>query len=162
MRIAVYPGSFDPVSNGHLEILYRAVKEFDKVYVVVSFNPKKKYTFTSAERVSLLQRAIGNNPKIIVEENSDLLLNYAKEKNASIIIRGIRNINDFQNEITFFQFNQSINKEIDTFLLFPSTDNLFLSSSSIKELVIFNKSIENYVPKHLANEISRIIKERMI
>jgi len=161
MKTAIYPGSFDPITNGHLDILERVCKQFDKVYLLAAMNPNKKYTFTPEERVDFIKQAIGNNPKVEVETSSDLILNYAKEKNATVIIRGIRNIIDFQNEITLFSFNRSISKDIDTFLLFPSSDNLFLSSSRIKELVLFNKPIDEYVPRHLASEISRLIKLRL-
>ena len=128
-------GSFDPVSNGHLDIIERAAKVFDLVYVLVSLNPNKKYVFTDEERVDLLKEATKHIKNVIVEASSQLVLEYAKARNCSVIIRGMRNFNDYQSEITLFQFNQTIDKSIDTFILFPSTANLFLSSSAIKELV---------------------------
>ena len=161
MKIAVYPGSFDPISNGHIDIIHRAANIFDKVYVLCSINPNKKYTFTNEERVYMLKEATKNIPNVIVEESDKLVLQFAKEKNADVIIRGMRNINDYQNEITLFQFNRSIDSSIDTFVLFPSTDNLFLSSSSIKELVKFGSDITPYVPSSLVNYIQVRIKERL-
>ena len=158
-RIAIYPGSFDPLSNGHLDIIKRACKIFDKLYVLVSINPVKNYLFTTEERISMLKTATKELDNVIVEGSSSLVLNYAKEKNACVIIRGMRNIIDYQNEITLFQFNRSIDSEIDTFVLFPSTDNLFLSSSSIKELVKFDSDITPYVPKELVEFIKKRIKE---
>ena len=158
-RIAIYPGSFDPLSNGHLDIIKRACKIFDKLYVLVSINPVKNYLFTTEERISMLKTATKELDNVIVEGSSSLVLNYAKEKNACVIIRGMRNIIDYQNEITLFQFNRSIDSEIDTFVLFPSTDNLFLSSSSIKELVKFDSDITPYVPKELVEFITKRIKE---
>ena len=159
MKIALYPGSFDPLSNGHLDIIRRAAKIFDKIYVLVSVNPVKNYLFTMEERVDMLKHATSDLPNVEVEGSSSLVLNYAKEKNAQIIIRGMRNIIDYQNEITLFQFNRSIDSEIDTFVLFPSTDNLFLSSSSIKELVKFDSDISPYVPHDLVEFITKRIKE---
>ena len=158
-KIAIYPGSFDPLSNGHLDIIKRASKIFDKIYVLVSVNPVKNYLFTMEERVDMLKKATSDLDNVYVEGSSSLVLNYAKEKNAQIIIRGVRNIIDYQNEITLFQFNRSIDSNVDTFVLFPSTDNLFLSSSSIKELVKFDSDISPYVPAYLVDFITKRIKE---
>jgi pantetheine-phosphate adenylyltransferase len=160
MRIAVYPGSFDPVSNGHLDIIRRAAKIFDQVYVLISINPQKKYVFTTEERKELLLEATKDIKNVQVEVYQGLVLEFAKSKGASVIIRGIRNVLDYQNEITLFQFNYSIDDSIDTFILFPSTNNLFLSSTGIKELVMFNKDISKFVPEHLSERISRVIMER--
>ncbi len=156
--IAVYPGSFDPVSNGHLDIIRRASKIFDTVYVLVSINPVKNYCFSTQERVFMLNECTKDLPNVIIEASESLVLNFAKSKNAQVIIRGMRNIMDYQNEITLFQFNRSIDSSIDTFILFPSTDNLFLSSSSIKELIKFDSDISPYVPKGLVNFIRDKIK----
>lgn len=161
MSVAVYPGSFDPVSNGHLDIVTRASKVFDTVYVLVSINPNKKYLFTEIERLEMMKIATKNLPNVIVEASSSLVLNYAKEKNAHVIIRGLRNFIDYQSEITLFQFNRSIDDNIDTFILFPSANNLFLSSSAIKELVMFDSDISNYVPKELVEKITNKIKGGM-
>lgn len=160
MKIAIYPGSFDPVSNGHLDIIERAAKIFDKVYVLASINPNKKYLFTDEERVAMLKYATKHIPNVEVEGSKCLVLNYAREKEASVIIRGLRNFIDYQNEITLFQFNRSIDNHIDTILFFPSANNLFLSSSSIKELVMFDAEIHNYVPKGLAELIKTKIKQK--
>ncbi|HHU55786.1 MAG TPA: pantetheine-phosphate adenylyltransferase [Acholeplasmataceae bacterium] len=160
MKIAVYPGSFDPVSNGHLDIIERAAKIFDKVYVLVSINPNKQYTFTDQERVEMMKLATKKYENVVVEASKCLVLNFARKKNAQVIIRGLRNINDYQSEITLFQFNRSIDNNIDTFVLFPSANNLFLSSSSIKELVLFGADIANYVPEGLAEMIAKKIKTR--
>ncbi|CCY07884.1 phosphopantetheine adenylyltransferase [Coprobacillus sp. CAG:698] len=159
MKIAVYPGSFDPVSNGHIDIIKRAAKIFDKLYVLVSVNPVKKYWFTTTERVNMLRETTKDLDNVIVESDDRLVLKYAKEKNANVIIRGLRNIIDYENEISLFQFNRSIDPSIDTFVLFPSSNNLFLSSSSIKELVKFGSDISPYVPKELVEFITKKISD---
>lgn len=161
MKIAVYPGSFDPVSNGHLDIIERAAKVFDKVYVVVSINLNKQSIFTVDEKVWMLKEVTKHIPNVTVEASKDLLLQYAQSRNASVIIRGLRNFIDYQDEITLFQFNRSIAPNIDTFILFPSANNLFLSSSSIKELVSFNSDISSYVPKQLVAYITETLKKRL-
>ena len=159
MKIAVYPGSFDPVSNGHIDIIKRAAKIFDKLYVLVSVNPVKKYCFTTTERVNMLRETTNDLDNVIVESDDRLVLKYAKEKNANVIIRGLRNFIDYENEISLFQFNRSIDPSIDTFVLFPSSNNLFLSSSSIKELVKFGSDISPYVPKELVDFITKKISD---
>lgn len=161
MKIAVYPGSFDPISNGHLDIIQRAAKVFDKLYVVVSVNPVKNYCFTTEERVYMLKTATKNLDNVIIEYDDGLVLNYAKTRNANVIIRGMRNILDYENEISLFQFNHTIDSSIDTFVLFPSSNNLFLSSSSIKELVKFNSDISPYVPAELVEYIREKINNNM-
>ena len=160
MRIAVYPGSFDPVSSGHLDIIKRAAKVFKKVYVLVSINPNKNYIFTNDERKYMLEVATKDLENVEVHLSSDLVLDFARKNNANVIIRGMRNFIDYQSEITLFQFNRSIDNSIDTFILFPSTDNLFISSSAIKELVLFGNDISKYVPEGLSDFISNKILER--
>ena len=158
MKIAVYPGSFDPISNGHLDIIERSSKVFDKVYVLCSINPNKKYSFTTEERVEMLKYATKHLDNVIIASSDKLMLEFVHEVGATVIIRGIRNIMDYENEITRFQFNRSIDNEVDTFVLFPSQNNLFLSSSSIKELVKFGSDISNYVPQGLAEKITTKLK----
>lgn len=158
MHIAIYPGSFDPISNGHLDIIERSAKVFDKLYVLVSVNPAKNYVFTDDERTMMLKEATKHIDNVIVEASSKLVLDYAKSVGATVIIRGLRNFIDYQNEITLFQFNRSIDSNIDTFILFPSQDNLFLSSSAIKELVMFDSDISKYVPHGLSDFIIKKIK----
>lgn len=161
MKIAVYPGSFDPISNGHLDIIKRASKLFDKVYILVSLNPKKKYVFSEEERVDMLKKSCQDLDNVIVIASKSLVLDFARSHNACAIIRGLRNHSDFDTEMELFQFNHTIDKNIETLLLFPSANNLFLSSSSIKELVMFNSDISNYVPHVVKDEIYSKLKERL-
>lgn len=161
MKIAIYPGSFDPLSNGHLDIIKRASKLFDKIYILVSINPKKSYVFTDEERVNIVKKSCEGINNVEVVASKALVLDFARQVKASCIIRGLRNHNDFDAEMQLFQFNHTIDSEIETILLFPSANNLFLSSSSIKELVMFNSDISNYVPAIVKDEIETKLKQRL-
>lgn len=160
MKIAIYPGSFDPITLGHLDIIERTSKIFDKVYVLIAINPKKTSTFTIDEKKEMIKIATNHLDNVIVEASTDLVSNFALKINANVIIRGLRNFNDYQDEISLFQFNRSIAPNIDTFALFPSANNLFLSSSSVKELVTFGADISKYVPEKIKDFIETTIKER--
>ena len=161
MKIAVYPGSFDPITCGHLDIIERTSKIFDKVVVLVAVNPNKKAIFTTEEKVNMIKIATKHLNNVDVQFSADLVSKYAKSINANVIIRGLRNFNDYQDEISLFQFNRSIAPEIDTLALFPSANNLFLSSSSIKELVLFGADITNYVPKEIEEYVKVEIYNRL-
>ncbi len=159
MKNALYAGSFDPISNGHVDIIYRAAKLFDKVYVLVTQNIGKETTFTLDERVNMIKKVI-NLPNVIVDQTSDLVVKYAKEHQVNTIVRGLRNIKDFESEIALYHFNKHIEPEVETIILFPSHRLTYLSSSAIKELVYFNADISPYVPKELIEEITKGIKKR--
>ncbi len=161
MRQAVYPGSFDPVSNGHLDIIRRAAKIFAHLYVLVSVNPNKQYLFTTEERVDMLKAATADIANVVIEASEELVVSYAQKKGNASIIRGVRNTNDCQAEITLYQFNHTINPEIETLVMFPSHNNLFVTSSAIKELALFGNDISPYVPKEISEFILHTIKHRL-
>ncbi len=161
MKIAVYPGSFDPLSNGHLDVIRRASKLFDKLYILVSINPNKNYIFTDDERVNIVKKSCQDIKNVEVVSSKSLVLEFARKVQAQCIIRGLRNHNDFDSEMQLFQFNHTIDSQIETILLFPSANNLFLSSSSIKELVMFGSDISNYVPAVVKDEIESALKHRL-
>lgn len=157
---AIYPGSFDPVSNGHIDIIERISRLFERVFVVVAVNPNKNYIFTADERVEMLQKATRHLLNVSVEKSDQILVDYVRQKGEGVIIRGVRNVNDYQNEITMYQFNHTSDPNIETLIMFPSSHNLFISASYIKELALFNADISPYVPKGLADFISQKIRER--
>ncbi len=159
MRKACYPGSFDPISNGHLDIIERAARQFDELHALVSYNVNKKSTFTPDERVDMIKRACKNIKNVVVSKSSDLTVKYCRENNIQTMVRGLRNYMDYENEFSLYQFNRDIDPEIETLLLFPSTRTQFVSSSSIKELVAFNLDITPYVPKEIVDEVIARLKK---
>lgn len=160
MSKAVYPGTFDPLSNGHLDVIKRASKIFDEVYVLISPNVHKKTTFTVEERVSMISKVVSDLSNVKVVSTSELTVSFAKKNNINVMIRGLRNYNDYESEFQLAQFNKDIAPEIETLLMFPNAQNQFISSSSIKELLTFNVDITKYVPLVIANEVLKKFKER--
>ncbi len=160
IKKAIYPGSFDPLSNGHIDIIERVAKLFESVFVVVAVNPNKRYIFTADERVEMIKKATAHLSNVTVEKSDLILVDYVRSKGEAVIIRGVRNVNDYLNEITMYQFNHTSDPNIETMIMFPSSDNLFISASYIKELALFNADISPYVPKGLANFIAETIRER--
>ena len=153
MKIAIYPGSFDPITNGHLDIINRASKLFDKVYVLVSVNIKKQYMFSVEERVELIKHSFKELENVEVVSYDSLVVDFAKTVNAKYIIRGVRNHNDFDSEQELAYFNKKLYPEIETILLFPSFENMYVSSSIVKELVNFNQDVSEYVSEYVNNRI---------
>lgn len=162
MKKAVYPGSFDPFSNGHLDIVERASKLFDEVHIVVSNNIFKKTIFTVQERIEMIQACVGHLPNIHITSYDGLVVQYCREHQISIIIRGLRNYNDYENEYSLFQYNKDIMPNVETVLLFPSTRNQIISSSAIKELVEFDCDISKYVPRSIAETIVQKMKSKKL
>lgn len=160
MKKAVYPGSFDPFSNGHLDIVKRTSRLFDQLHILVSINVNKKTNFTTQERIEMIKKAVAGIPNIIVTSYEGLVVKYCQENEISVIIRGLRNYLDYENEFTLFQYNKDIAANIETIFLLPTTKNQFVSSSAIKELVQFDCDIEKYVPKEIAKEIRLKLKTK--
>ena len=158
MKKCVYPGSFDPISNGHLDIIKRAAKLFDEVHVLVSYNMFKKTAFTKEERIELIKLATSNLTNVIVTAYDGLVVNYCKENQINIIIRGMRNYSDYENEFQLFQYNKDINPNVETVILLPSSKNQFISSSAIKELVTFGLDISKFVPKAIVDKVTEKLK----
>lgn len=155
---ACYPGSFDPISNGHLDIIKRASKQFDEVYVLVSYNIRKKSTFSVDERIEMIKEVCKDFKNVKVDSSNDLTVKYCKDHNIPIIIRGLRNYMDYENEFSLYQFNRDIDANIETLLMFPSTRTQFVSSSAIKELIAYNLDITPYVPKVISEKIIKKLK----
>ncbi|HHU81793.1 MAG TPA: pantetheine-phosphate adenylyltransferase [Firmicutes bacterium] len=160
MTIAICPGSFDPVTNGHLDIIQRAAAIFDKVIVAVLENPGKEPLFSAAERRRLLQEVVTHLPNVEVEYFQGLLVDYAKSRGARVIIKGLRAISDFESEFQMALTNKRVNPEIETMFMMTANEYSFLSSSMVKELVFFGGNPEGFVPPLVASALEEKFKHR--
>lgn len=158
MNKAVYPGTFDPFTIGHLDVIKRASKLVDELHVVVADNVRKTPTFTTEERIEMIKRVTKDIPNLIVTSTNDLVVRYATQNDINLMIRGLRNIQDYENEYALYQFNRNINRSVETMILFPSSRNHFVSSSAIKELVTHHADISPYVPKELIKDIQERLR----
>jgi pantetheine-phosphate adenylyltransferase len=145
MKVAIYPGSFDPITNGHLEILKRALNIFDKVIVLVAVNPNKKSRFPASERVAMIKEAI-NDERVIVDSYQGLTVEYAKKHGAGHLIRGLRAVTDFEYEFSLASANDFIDASIDTVFLMSKAEKSFINSSMIVELYQNGVDISSLVP----------------
>jgi len=144
--IAVCPGSFDPVTYGHLDIIRRGAKVFDQVYVAVLKNSSKKPLFSVEERMELLKEVVKPLPNVVVESFNGLLVDYARSKNATTILRGLRAVSDFEYEMQITSMNRVLDENIETFFMMTNSQYAFLSSSIVKEVAKYNGNISDLVP----------------
>ena len=145
MKVAIYPGSFDPITNGHLDILYRALKIFDKVIVLVAVNPHKSSRFSVEERVEMIKEAV-DSPNVEVDFTDGLTVEYAKRVGATHLIRGLRAVTDFEYEFQLASANDFIDSSIDSVFLMSKNDKSFINSSMIIELHRQGKDVSSLVP----------------
>jgi len=150
---AIYPGTFDPVTNGHLDIIKRACKMFDKIIVAVADNKDKKTMFSLEKRVNLMKKVTKDLPKIEVESFDTLLVDFAKSKECKIIIRGLRAVSDFEYELQMGYANKSLDSEIDTIYLMPNLENAFISSSVVRSILKYNGDVSHLVPKEVIKDL---------
>jgi pantetheine-phosphate adenylyltransferase len=149
MRTAIYPGSFDPLTNGHLDVIERAVKLFDRVIVAVAQNQDKQPLFSLPERVDLVRQAIKQIPNVEVDSFDRLLVDYVNQRNAQAIVRGLRAISDFEFEFQLALMNRKLNEKIETIFMMPKDTYTFLSSRIIKEIARLGGDINAFVPAHV-------------
>ena len=153
MKIAIYPGSFDPITLGHLNIIKRAALCFDKLIVCVMVNSQKNGLFTPEERVELIRRVVSQLPNVEVDASSILLAEYAKQRRARVIVKGLRANTDFENEFQMALINKKINPELDTMFLTASQKYTFLSSSVVKELAGYGADLTPFVPCEIIDDV---------
>ncbi len=147
MRVAVYPGSFDPITNGHIDVLERSSKIFDRIIIAVVHNVTKKAMFTLDERVDMIRQSAAHIPNMEIGCFSGLLANYLIEKQACAIIRGLRTVTDFEYEMHMAMMNREIIPDIDTIFITSDKDYLFISSSGVKEAAMVGGNVESMVPQ---------------
>jgi pantetheine-phosphate adenylyltransferase len=147
MKTAVYPGSFDPVTLGHLDIIQRGSRIFDQVIVAVLHNPNKNPLFSVKERTGLLQEVTKEFPNVIVDDFHGLLIDYMRKKNAHAIIKGLRAISDFEYELQMASINRKLNDDVETFFMMTNNQYSYLSSSIVRELAKFHAPVNDLVPE---------------
>ena len=156
-KIAVYPGTFDPITNGHVDLIERGLRIFDRVIIAVAPSLNKSPDFTLEERVDLIREVIGRNPRIEIDVIEGLLVEYIKKKNAAAVIRGLRAVSDFEYEFQLTLMNRKMDPNFEAVFLMPSERYTYLSSSIIKEVAKFGGSLKDMVP----DVVEKRLKEKM-
>ncbi len=153
MIIAIYPGSFDPITNGHLDIIQRAATIYDRLVVTVMSNSSKKPIFSLQKRVEFIEKVTGDIPNVTVESYSGLLVDFARQKQAKVIIKGLRAVSDFEYEFQMALMNRKLNNEIETMFLMTQSQYSYLSSSVVKEVAKLGGCIKELVPESIEAEV---------
>ena len=157
MKIAIYPGSFDPVTSGHLNIIRRAANIFDKLIVCVMVNSGKNPMFTLEERVELIRRVTEDIPNVEVDHSDELLAEYAKRKGSWVIVKGLRAGSDFENEFQMALINHKLNPNLDTMFLTAESQYMYLSSSTVKELGSYDVDLSDFLPGQIIPDFQKRI-----
>jgi pantetheine-phosphate adenylyltransferase len=161
MRTVIYPGTFDPITYGHLDVLERALNLFDEIIITIAVNPNKKPLFSLEERIKLIKQVLDTNPeghRVKVEGFDGLLVNFAREKKASAIIRGLRAVSDFEYELQMALMNRRLADEITTVFMMPHEKYTYLNSTIVKEVSSLGGNISNFVPKKVQEALIKKLK----
>lgn len=158
--LAVYPGSFDPITIGHLDIINRASAIFDKVCVVVMINPQKNPVFSAEERVAMIRKTIGHLDNVEVTSSSGLLTDFAEKRGAGVIVKGLRAVSDYEYEFQQALANRRLSPGLETVFLNTSAENMFLSSSVVKQIASFGGDISSFVPPEVCEQIATRLKNK--
>lgn len=159
MKIAIYPGSFDPITSGHLNIIRRAANIFDRLVVCVMVNASKKPMFTQRERVDMICSVVHDIPNVEVDASGALLAEYARDKGRCVIVKGLRAGSDFENEFQMALINHKINPDLDTMFLTSEHQYMYLSSSTVKELGMYDVDLSDFLPEQIIPVFKKRIKE---
>lgn len=160
-RIAVYPGSFDPITNGHLDIVHRALEFVDRLIIAILVNPEKSALFTVEERMDLIKKVLPRNPRIQIDRFHGLLVDYARKRKARIILRGLRAVTDFDYEFQMALMNRRLEPHIETIFLVPAEQYSYVSSRLVKEIAFLGGTVKGLVPPLVEKEmIERFRKMR--
>lgn len=152
-KIGIYPGSFDPLTYGHLDLIERGCKLFDLLYIAISINPEKKSLFTVTERKEMLERATAKYRNVQIVVCDKLVAEYAKEIKATAILRGLRAVTDFEFELQMASTNNMLNPNVDTLFMMTKTEYSYFSSSMVKEIALFKGNISKFVPDFIAEKV---------
>ena len=158
-KIAIVPGSFDPITYGHIDIIKRSTQLFDEVIVAILVNPDKKYLFTLEEREEMINESIKDFNNVKVDSFSGLLVNYAKKVNSTVIVRGLRAVSDFEYEMQLTFMNKALDDNIETFYMMANKQYSFISSSIVKGVSGFGADLSKFVPKHVEEKLEKKVKE---
>jgi pantetheine-phosphate adenylyltransferase len=158
-RYAIYPGSFDPLTNGHVAIIQRGLKLFDRLVVAVANNPQKSPLFTVDERKQLIDEAFGHDPRIEIDSFDALLTLYAREKGISTILRGLRAVSDFDYEFQIANMNRQLMPDIETVFVMTGEDYFFVSARLVREVATFGGDVSGLVPKNVAAALARKLRK---
>ena len=161
MTIAIYPGSFDPITNGHLDIVNRAARLFDRIIIGVYERSNKHLVFTAEERVDLARRSVTNLPNVEVKSFSGLVVDFARQERAQVMVRGLRMTADFEKEFEMAMMNRKLSPGLDLLCLMASQEYQFLSSSLLKEIACLEGDINELVPKHVAEALRKKVQSKM-
>ena len=159
MKTAIYPGSFDPVTLGHLNIIKRAAQCFDRVIVCVMVNSKKHGLFTPEERVELLERCTARFPNVEVDFSDELLAAYAKRRTAQVVVTGLRAVSDFEQEVQMAVINRKLNPRLETMFLASSDKYTYLSSTVVKEMARYGADLGEFVPREIVDDVDRKMRQ---
>ena len=161
MTVAIYPGTFDPITNGHLDIVARAAKLFDKVIIAIYEYPSKQILFSTEERVELARKSITNLPNVEVESFSGLAVAFAKKKQAQVMVRGLRMTSDFEREFELGMMNKKLDPDLELVTFMANLKYQFLSSSLLKEAASLGGKVDDLVPKHVAVALRKKVRGKM-
>jgi len=160
MKIGVYPGTFDPITNGHVDIIRRSLRVFDRVIVAVAPNPKKKPIFDIKDRVDMIQEAVRGIPNVEIEIFEGLLAEYMKRKGVQAMIRGLRAISDFEHEFMMALINRKLDSNVETVFLMPSEEYSYVTSSAVKEVASYGGAVKDLVPPVVARRLQEYYKKK--
>ena len=162
MKIAIYPGSFDPITSGHLNIIQRAANIFDRLIVCVMVNSAKAPMFTQQERVDMIRSVVEDIPNVEVDSSGELLAEYARKKGRCVIVKGLRAGSDFENEFQMALINHKINPDLDTMFLTSEHQYMYLSSSTVKELGNYDVDLSDFLPEQIIPVFKKRITDRRL
>ena len=160
MKIAIYPGSFDPITLGHLNVIKRAARAFDHLIVCVMVNSGKQGLFTAEERVELIRRVIKNLRNVEVECSAELLADYAKRRGARVLVKGLRAVSDYEKEVQMAMINRKLNPNLDTMFIPSSEKYTYLSSTVVKEMARYGADLSDFVPREIIDDVEAKFKDR--